>query len=76
MFIKPASGLKVRDPVKKDLLPETGRQVKDGDLYWVRRLADGDVVEATPPSANGVRTKPAITGGTPTGDQPAGGTNS
>lgn len=51
MLVKPAAGLKVRDPVKKDFLPETGRTVSDTDLYWNRRLRDGDVVLVTPETA-------------------------
>lgn len=42
MFVKPAAGLRVRDPVKKDFLPDEGREVADS-LYWQRRLIDGDV---------------------------------
>jgi len=44
MFVKPAPGLKIRDPELKDLIPEEGRNVSDDDLYWHRRLRDGDVV--------------------------------
>jgi hypothetical protein len=55
MIVKPAPGLKVRDPVKKDFLPEKGRTVSETDLYWNRRLRDGDVVlvtdESTEPAA-------------------------
>ncbi len=46
MFVKPADGLKVRDPIKKDHLPPEGREVDEGDIYWARRLRDGDVVKA------------------------------
>jgi hypothetical protein len=59
MYVKPAEGLKVRDPVKKDHLPDGGREVSDLDLYWQRRLRDKDVVLADPPSANAVRKTPA-----------------
>lgn len=54
MFVKPAPGLKVRDPRTKQHIPETGADVPDGDTYWVRRLLDGDVVQvppAAPPAA-------------------------
>jgi hypothetical protein len=44
MIVKPAPGLKVRDPVKKDFLPDEGRKVSATDLYWNRRLSDGDVI--------------------------------
>ncbi len=50
MFVKPAPGRIVRDPVSKVALPETGKEVPDFDMYWARRLRDGDVVEATPPA--------------------------
>lgn len=48
MHIYPAPGLSVRDPVKKDLLPEQGRVVDNKDHYWLRRLADGDVTTESP----------------------------
>ena len=53
MFVYPAPGLFVRDPAKKDLLPESGREVSADDFYWHRRIADGDVVTELPqaPSA-------------------------
>ncbi len=50
MFIKPGPGLKVRDPVTRAFLPDTGRAVSDTDFFWLRRLRDGDVVAAEPPA--------------------------
>ncbi len=47
MFVKPKSGLLIKDPIKRDFLPETGREVSGTDPYWVRRLRDGDVEEST-----------------------------
>jgi hypothetical protein len=60
MFVKPAPGLLLRDPVTKQLLsaapvegvkttvvPADGMQVGDHDLYWVRRIRDGDAVVVT-----------------------------
>ncbi|CAB3779395.1 hypothetical protein LMG28688_00828 [Paraburkholderia caffeinitolerans] len=44
MKVKPAPGLKVRDPVLKDYLPIEGREVEDIDFYYTRRLRDGDVI--------------------------------
>lgn len=44
MFVKPAPGLKVRDPASRQHIPETGREVPDSDSYWVRRVIDGDVI--------------------------------
>jgi hypothetical protein len=45
MFVKPAPGVKVRDPRSKLHLPEGGKEVP-ATTYWLRRLAAGDVVEA------------------------------
>jgi hypothetical protein len=55
MFVKPAAGLRVRDPVKKDFLPDEGREVADS-LYWQRRILDKDV-ELVKPSAAALATK-------------------
>jgi hypothetical protein len=55
MFVKPKSGLKVRDPETKGFLPEVGKNVPHS-IYWNRRLRDGDVVEGTPGAAS---TQPA-----------------
>jgi len=48
MWVKPAPGRTVRDPISKAKLPDEGREVKDGDLFWVRRLRDGDVIVEQP----------------------------
>lgn len=64
MFVKPAalppelaarfpageapSTLRVRDPRLGDFIPADGRDVPL-DPYFVRRLRDGDLVEAEPP---------------------------
>ena len=50
MRIYPSPGLLVRDPVKRDALPEKGREVADDDHYWLRRLGCNDVT-LTPPKA-------------------------
>jgi Protein of unknown function (DUF2635) len=63
MFVKPAPGLLLRDPVTKQLLsaepiegiattvvPTEGMQVDDNDLYWARRVRDGDAVRVAPQS--------------------------
>lgn len=47
MFVCPKPGIRVRDPVKKDLLPDEGREVAES-MYWHRRIADGDVVTQRP----------------------------
>lgn len=43
IFIQPAPGLLVRKPVGGHLA-EAGEEV-NRESYWLRRLADGDVVE-------------------------------
>lgn len=48
MIIRPREGLKVRDPVSRRHIPESGIEVPDTDTYWTRRLMDGDVVLVTP----------------------------
>lgn len=45
MFVKPKTGLKIPDPALLDYLPEDGREV-ESSAYWIRRLRDGDVIEA------------------------------
>ena len=52
MWVKPAPGRTVRDPVSKAKLPDEGREVKDGDLFWVRRVRDGDVTVEDPPATH------------------------
>ena len=47
MYVKPAEGLIVRDPVTKEALPEEGREVPRNQ-YWNRRLRDKDVLPAKP----------------------------
>ncbi len=44
MYVKPAPGLRIVDPILRDFLPEEGRLVTPTD-YWHRRLRDGDVIE-------------------------------
>ncbi|ENU7298185.1 DUF2635 domain-containing protein, partial [Salmonella enterica] len=43
LYIKPAPGRAVRDPVTQQLLAADGEQ-KPRTPFWLRRLADGDVV--------------------------------
>lgn len=50
MYVKPATGLVIRDPDLLDLLPEEGREVPETD-YWHRRVHDKDVVLSSPPAA-------------------------
>jgi hypothetical protein len=44
MYVKPVSGRRVPDPEKGGCLPEEGREVEP-NVYWLRRMQDGDVTE-------------------------------
>lgn len=54
VYIKPAPGMQIVDPAHLNtpaaMLSPEGREVQASD-YWYRRLRDGDVVLADPPSA-------------------------
>ena len=46
MRVKPAPGLKIRHPVTKQLHDENDViDVDDTDLFWAKRLEQGDVVK-------------------------------
>ncbi len=49
MYVKPAPGLRIVDPLLRDFLPAEGRLVEPSD-YWHRRLRDGDVLPAPTPA--------------------------
>lgn len=56
-YIKPAKpGLVVRQPHNARPLPDDGAEV-EWNSHWMRRLADGSVVKATPPKTP--KAKPA-----------------
>ncbi len=48
MFVKPAPGVKVRDPISKFHIPDEGAEVPESS-YWIRRLRSGDVVRTAAP---------------------------
>jgi hypothetical protein len=48
MFVKPKTGRQVPDPEKGGYLLPEGREVEKTQ-YWLRRVADEDVVETDPP---------------------------
>jgi hypothetical protein len=50
IFIKPAPGLKVRDPVTHRHIPAEGCEVSATDTYWARRIRSRDVVVIDPPT--------------------------
>lgn len=72
MYVKPAPGILLRDPVTKQLLsaapvegvrttvvPAEGMPVDDNDMYWRRRLRDGDAVRVTAPQLSAAQTSTA-----------------
>jgi hypothetical protein len=50
MWIVPKAGLRVRDPVSMQLLPEAGAEVSEFDQHWNRALMSGDVVRGIAPA--------------------------
>jgi Protein of unknown function (DUF2635) len=48
MFVIPAPGRQVRNPITKQHLPATGAEVPES-AYWLRRVQAGDVVVAEAP---------------------------
>lgn len=50
IFVRPVPGRRVRDPGTMQPLAEAG-ELKPLTTYWIRRLSDGDVVEAKPQAA-------------------------
>lgn len=50
MMVKPNTGRQVPDPERGGYLPPDGREV-EANVYWLRRLEDGDVIEITPKPA-------------------------
>lgn len=58
LFLKPAEGLLVRDPVTRKPLDPAGEDKPD-TLYWRRVLARGDAVRATRPKGGKTAAKEA-----------------
>jgi len=48
VYLVPAPGLRVLDPVTYEPLPAEGA-IKSMTTYWRRRLRDGDVTKGQPP---------------------------
>ena len=57
MFVIPKAGMHVRDPVKRDVLPDEGREVGERTAYWRRRVADGDCTEKETPAPKSTAAK-------------------
>lgn len=54
IFIKPVEGRSVRDPDTKEILnPDGEHKIKSG--YWLKRIKQGDVVEAKAPKTPRVK---------------------
>ena len=47
MLIKPIANKQIPDPVRGGFLPQGGANVDENDIYWQRRIADGDVEVVT-----------------------------
>lgn len=64
--VKPAAGMAVIDPATRQRLPAAGADVPQTS-YWLRRLADGDVVkaEAITPKAKAKPDEPQADTATP-----------
>lgn len=52
VFVRPAEGRRVRLPGDAQPIPPEGAEV-ERDTFILRRLADGDLVEATPKAGKG-----------------------
>lgn len=48
VYVVPAPGLRVVDPVTRQPLPAEGKEVERSS-YWIRRLLDGDAIEGSAP---------------------------
>ncbi|MDH5185174.1 MAG: DUF2635 domain-containing protein [Gammaproteobacteria bacterium] len=48
VFVKPADGMKVRFPDKPDKILSVDGEEVPRTPFWIRRIADGSVVEAKP----------------------------
>lgn len=61
MYVKPVSGRDVPDPEKGGYLPADGREVEP-NVYWLRRLSDGDVTDTEPGDAGSKKPAPVKKG--------------
>lgn len=57
-FLVPANGRRVLDPQTGRPLPAAGAWVEQSS-YWVRRVAEGDVVDKTPQQSSSPVAAPA-----------------
>lgn len=61
VFIKPRKGLRVKDPVTMEPLPETGKKVSADLIYWKRRIKAGDVELCKPEPKTIFKTSKTVT---------------
>ncbi len=54
--VKPQQGLLVRDPETRKQLKATGEE-KPRNVYWLRRIKDGSVIEVTAKATKKAATK-------------------
>lgn len=52
LLLKPKPGLKVKDPVTGKPLADDG-ETKPATTYWLRRLAEGDVMDLNSETVEG-----------------------
>lgn len=60
MWIKVKDGLQFRHPVTRQFIPAEGIEVPDDDLFFARRLRDGDIVVSSPPNPAPVETASSV----------------
>lgn len=56
IFVKAVEGRSVRDPETKNILDDVG-EFKPRNGFWLKRLKQGDVVEAKPSKSDPVTKK-------------------
>lgn len=71
MTVYPVPGRKVRDPVTKRVLTDEGLGVSIHDIFWARRVRDGDVTTTAPVAAVATELKSEATPVAPAVVQPA-----
>ena len=58
MRIYPVPGRTKRDPRSYKAVSAEGREVSDGDIFWLRALRDGDVTTEAPKKVSEPAEKP------------------
>jgi hypothetical protein len=50
--VYPTAGRVIRDPLTGAKVPEEGQEVDLSEIYWLRRLNDGDITTDAPKGAD------------------------